>query len=179
LSSDKGKEEEEQRGKEKDDLFFQLVKERYESEFERSTALDDKAGNLIGYVTIVTGLIIGVGTFDLLNRLASPVYYIPYFSGIALLLASMIVSLFAIKTIQWTGAPELKWLNEIWINPQYEYRTMIRQIAIRMVDAIDNTNYKNNENKARLIRYSWVLLIAGLVVLVIYLGIFMVVGAPP
>jgi hypothetical protein len=50
-------------GIKKQEFLLELLKRYYNDESERRKGLDDKAGKLIGYATIVTGLIIGLGTF--------------------------------------------------------------------------------------------------------------------
>lgn len=74
----------------KEELLLDIVKRRYDAELQRTKDLDTKAGNLIGYVTIVTGLIVGLGTFSILEKLSFPQYYIPYLLGVGALLFSII-----------------------------------------------------------------------------------------
>ena len=67
-------------------------KRRYDEELARGKSLDGKASNLIGYVSIVTGLRVGLGAFSNLEKLAAPEYYIPYLLGVSALLGSIIAS---------------------------------------------------------------------------------------
>lgn len=46
-----------------------LVQKRYDHEWDRARDLDGKAGHLLGYVTIITGLILGLGAFSIVERL--------------------------------------------------------------------------------------------------------------
>ena len=78
-------------------LLLDLVRKRYDIELQSSKDLDNKAGNLIGYVTIVTSIIVGLGASSILGKLSEPVYSIPYLVGIASLLFSIILSLFCDK----------------------------------------------------------------------------------
>ena len=55
--------------------FFKLVKRLYDEGFKTKRVLDDKGSNLIGYITIVTGLLIGLGTFSIFDKLSLPQYY--------------------------------------------------------------------------------------------------------
>lgn len=67
-----------------------LVQKRYDHEWDRARDLDGKAGHLLGYVTIITGLILGLGAFSIVERL-----FIPYFAGIAsLLFSTVLISIF-------------------------------------------------------------------------------------
>ena len=64
--------------KKKDELIFEILKRRYDSAIQRRHFLDDKASNLIGYITIITGIIIiiGLGTFGILEKITNEVVYI-------------------------------------------------------------------------------------------------------
>ena len=155
----------------KEELLFDLVKRRYDSELERIRDLDDKAGNLIGYVTVVTGLLIGLGTLDILDKLARAEYFVPYFAGIILLLLSLVLSLVALKVSKWTVSPDIDTIHSILRDSAYKYRTVIRQGIMRMGEVVLEIEKKNNE-KARIIAWSWYCLIAGLVGIFLYVIIF-------
>ena len=51
-----------------EEFILELAKKRYDNALSRWASLDNKASNLIGYVTIVTGLLIGIGTLDSLKK---------------------------------------------------------------------------------------------------------------
>jgi hypothetical protein len=157
--------------KSKDELIFDLVKRRYDNESDRRKDLDEKAGNLIGYVTIVTGLLVGLGTFDILDKLSKPQYFIPYFVGIALLLTSIISSLISIRLAKWSVVPKYEDLESMMNDPQYEYRTVIRRTCLAMGRAI-KTNRINNNEKVKWTKRSWLCLILGLILVLIYVVIF-------
>lgn len=133
--------------------------------------LDGKAGNLIGYVTIVTGLIIGLGTFSILEKLSQPQYYVPYFIGIAALLASIIISLLAIRIRSWYSTPVIEDLEDYLKDNNMDYKSVVIQVALPMIYALKQ-NFTINQCKARLIYWSWMCLVIGIALLVIYAGIF-------
>jgi hypothetical protein len=91
-----------------DELVFNLIAKQYDNQVQRRRDLDSKAGSLIGYVTIVTGLLIGLGTFSILGSLSKPQFYLPYFMGIASLIASIVFSLLAVIIRKWTAVPDVR-----------------------------------------------------------------------
>lgn len=158
----------------KEEIIFELVKRRYDFELQRANNLDTKAGNLIGYITIVTGLLVGLGTFDLLNKLSRPEYFITYFSGIASLIFSMISSLIAVRVIKYNIEPKVYDLNRFLKNidsTDWKYVTIIRQSIRPFIDAIVYAKEISNK-KAAYITASWIGLVVGLVLIILYTGIF-------
>jgi hypothetical protein len=77
--------------------LFDYVQKRYDLELQGIKDLDSKAGNLIGYVGIVTSLILGLGTFGLLSNITRIDYFILYFGGVIAFSLSIISSLLATK----------------------------------------------------------------------------------
>jgi hypothetical protein len=115
----------------KEELLLDLVRKRYDLELQASRDLDSKAGNLIGYITIVTALIVGLGTFSILDKLSEPKYFIPYFVGIAALLFSIIISLFAIKTRKFYSSPAITDLSDYYNDINMNYKSVITQAQHR------------------------------------------------
>ena len=46
----------------RDDLIFDLIKRRFDSETDRLNNLDSKASSLVGFVSIVVSLVLGGGS---------------------------------------------------------------------------------------------------------------------
>jgi len=155
----------------RDEVVFDLIKRRYDSELTRINDLDAKGHNLIGYVSVIVGLLVGVGTFQILGKLSSPEYYIPYFLGIFLLLSSLIVALTAVKITSWMTVPDVKRLRDEYLKSNYLYGTVISRVMGTMTDAVVEMEDKSDV-KARRINWSWYILIAGLVSVVSYVVIF-------
>lgn len=158
--------------KEKIRLAFELISKHYQSELELRKELDGKAGNLIGYVTIVTGLLIGLGTFSIIDSLQKPEYYLPYFVGIASLIISIVFSLGAVRVRKWVIVPDVEKLwDAVMRDPVFTYNTVIKRVGVDMVDAV-KSNHEYNEQKAKWTLISWYFLVFGLILIVIFAGIF-------
>lgn len=155
--------------KERDMMIFDLIKRRYDSELQTINDLDSKAGNLIGFVSVTIGLLVGVGTLNLIDKLSKFEYFIIYILGIVILLVSIIFSMYAIKIRKWAIAPEVQYLRFKYYSQPL--RTVIRANAAVMAEAI-KTIEKQNGSKAILINYSWYLLIAGLSMVLIFVIVF-------
>lgn len=160
---------------EKEKQLFELIKRRYDLELQRARDFDSKAGNLIGYVTIITGLLLGIGTFDILDKTTKPEYYLPYFIGIGLLLLSMCSSLTVLKLKKYNIEPNIidlkNYVNNIDDNTNFDTWTIIVRSLTAMQKAIIKVT-NNNSNKAFKLKISWYLLVAGIALILIYLGIY-------
>src|SRR5688572_27343959 len=117
----------------RDELIFDLIKRRYDSELTRLAALDSKAGGLIGFVSIVIGLLVAVGTIELPGQLSRFEYSLLYFAGTGFMLLSIILSLYAIKIRKWNFAPNVFALGRKYFD--IPYRLALRKNAIAMVQA--------------------------------------------
>jgi hypothetical protein len=156
----------------KEELLVDITKGRYAAEMERTRDLDGKAGNLIGYVSIVTGLIVGLGTFSILEKLSSPQYYIPYLIGIGGLLVSIILSLLAVKiTSTWLYSPGIADLKRYYQDGQADYTALSDEVVPALIHALEQ-NFNSNNSKATKVMISWIFLVIGIGSLVIYGAIF-------
>jgi hypothetical protein len=162
-------------GNKKEELLLDLVRKRYDIELQTSRDLDSKAGNLIGYVTIVTGIIVGLGTFSILGKLSEPLYYTLYFVGIGSLLSSIIISLFAIRVRTWLSSPVISDLEEYYRDDKMKYEHVVKQVFFPLTHAVFQ-NFNINQSKAMLISISWIFLVIGIGFLVIYAGVVVGMG---
>jgi hypothetical protein len=157
----------------RDELLFDLVKRRYDSEWNRIKDLDGKATSFIGFVSVIIGLLLGSGTFNLSSALLHSLLSIPYFLGIGTLLISVIFSLRAIKIKKWNAVPNVKTLLN---NYAYEpYSKVLVTTRDTMAEATLKIEGQNN-SKATLITQSWYLLISGLATIFIFIIIFTISG---
>lgn len=159
----------------KGEIAFDLIKRRYDSELSRISDLDGKAGTQIGFISVVLSLIIGVGTFDFLDKLTEPKFFLPYFIGIGLLLFSFVFSLFAVKVREWNWAPNTsKLFEEGFSRPFHAWNIMLRT-SKAMNDAVIDMETKNN-TKAKNIARSWYFLIGGLAIIILYVIVVLFSG---
>jgi hypothetical protein len=148
----------------RDMLLFDLIKRRYDSVWDRITNLDSKANNLMGFVSVVIGLLLGPITLSLSKLLSYLLLSVLYFSGIGLLLISIGIALYALKIKRWDAVPDVQTLLDKYTSTSY-YEALIAN-RDTMADAVLKMEKQTN-SKAKFIGLSWYLLIAGLV------GIFM------
>lgn len=155
----------------RDDLIFDLIKRRYDDVLKDINALDTKSASLIGFVSVVAGLIIGGGTFDISAIAESYILYIPYFLSIGFLIASILFGLKAFRQRNYAVAPNVEVLLKRYTKQNILYSDVLRTSSTAMVEAI-NIIEKSNRKKADDINRSWVLLIIGLGIVLVFLMIF-------
>lgn len=151
----------------RDNLIFDLIKRRFDAEGERTSSLDGKAGNLVGYVSVVVGLLLGGGGLfsggaifkSSLLVSSSHGNSLIYFIGVALLLGSIGLSLTALKVRRWITVPNVQTLISDYIT--LPYSEVLQRNAVEMANAVSNAEKQNN-SKGKLIEWSWYLLISGL-----------------
>jgi hypothetical protein len=163
-------------------MIVEFIKRRYDAEIEKITNLDGKANNLIGFVAVVVGLIVGGGAFKISIIAAHIELWSPFFGGIALLLLSIFFALFLSRIRNWAEAPDFNTLFTVLTSPDqydptlYNYQNVLKANAQAMIDATTN-NVSTNKQKISHLDKSWWLLIFGLVLVGIFLGIFASSGA--
>lgn len=160
----------------RDDLIFELIKRRYDSEMDKIASLDNKSASLIGFVSVVVGLIVGGGSFKF-SIIASELYLsVPYFFSVGSLLFSIFMGLRAFRNRNWLVAPNVVELLINKTQPNVSYSQVLQETGNVMVDAIIDATDKNRA-RADNINRSWIALIAGLLSVFIFLMIFVLSGA--
>ena len=159
----------------KGEIALDLIKRRYDSETARINDLDGKAGTQIGFISVVLSLVIGAGTFQLLDKLTLPQFFFPYFIGVGLLLTSFVYSLLAVKVREWIMAPKTDIVLKEGFNPPYSAWSVMRKSAQSLHDSVEDMKMKNNE-KGRNIAKSWRFLLAGLAVIILYVMVVVLSG---
>ncbi len=154
---------------ERDKLIFDLIKGRYDSELEKIDSLDAKAGSLAGFVSILTGLIFGSGSFQLEIITSSYFLSIAYFLGSAFLLGSIICAMHAYKIRNFQIVPDVDRLLKKYVNRPY--LDVLQITGATMKEAVEDIEGKNS-NKADYINAAWYLLLFGLTVIFIYLLLY-------
>jgi len=157
----------------RDELVFDLIKRRYDSELDRIKTLDNKAGSLIGLVSVVIGLLVGVGTFTILDKLSKSGFSVLFFIGLGFLLLSIIMCLAVIKVRKFKFVPNAMNLKNNYLKSRY--RSVIRSNLGTMAKTIDEME-KTNNNKGKLIDWSWYFLVIGLALILIFVIVFTATG---
>lgn len=155
----------------RDDLIFQLISQRLNGEGARSNGLDNKAGNLIGFTSVVIGLLLGSITLKFTILVENPILSFPYFLGIGVLLLSICFSLMVIKVRSWTVVPNVKYLLKNYTTVPYS--EVLRRNAGTMADAVEKAE-SHNANKARYIEFSWYSLLSGLILVFVFMILYVV-----
>lgn len=161
----------------KEETVLELVQRRYDEELERAAAIDGKAANLIGYVSVITGLIIGLGTLDLLDKTLTIGQSLAYYLGLAFLVGSSISALLATSVRTWKFSPEVDWALKWITRPDlssdkgFDRRTVLIGAATSIGNSAKE-NFKQNQKKAFWLKVAWMLLVVGIVILIVFLAIY-------
>jgi len=159
----------------RDQLLFDVTSKRLSDEQSRTKELDNKASNIVSFVSIIVTFLSGLGIIKFsgisqLDDYAKTAYFI----GIMFFLASIIISLFAYRIIAWSAVPNTE--NMILNYKDKPFKLTQIQLTKAMSDATVDTVMKNN-NKASWVSTSWYLLVIGLAVMLLFVGyVFAVSG---
>jgi hypothetical protein len=159
--------------KDRDQLIFDLIKRRYDSELEINNSFDTKASSLVGFVSILIGLLFVSGTFELSVITSNPILSTSYFLGTSLLVGSIIFSLLAFRIRRFIIVPDVnQLLNDYSDRP---YLEVLKRTGATMQVAVEDIE-KKNADKAKWIRISWYSLMVGIVILFVFLGLYATIG---
>lgn len=152
-------------------FIYDVFKGRHDAEIDRRKELDEKADRIIQCVSIVTGITIGLGIISSDKTLALPQLHMSYFSGIALLIMSIVASLVASRVMAWREAPDIGLMMKWRTIKEMTEEKMKKKAILDLNNAIIK-NSKNNGYKAFSILFSWGFMLAGLITLGIFLYLF-------
>ena len=157
---------------ERDKLLFDLIKGRLEQEWTRVNDLDTKASNLVGFVSIASGLLLGIGTFARISQFGVSLALI-FLSGAGLLISSIFFGMMAMRIRKWQLVPD----SSALIRGYKDQTTTIvlRRTGGEMAKVTKEIANQNNK-KARLIEYSWYSLITGLVTVFVFVSAITLFG---
>jgi hypothetical protein len=163
----------------KTNLFYEIVKEYYNGEIERRKEIDGKASSLINYVSIVTAITISLGTYSLHDVFTHIQLAITYFAGITSLLGSVVMALVASRVMKWKNSPSLESMLDIYRNSNSKDDEMMKKVATSELQSATKLNHKNNQSKAKYLKASGWLMIAGLSILAFFLFLLYSVPISP
>lgn len=160
----------------RDELIFDLIKKRYENELDRIRNLDNKASNIVGFVSVGVSLLLGGGSIIsgggilkssifMSNHLLGGIY----FTGVGFLLLSIGSSLTSMRIRKWSIVPNVQTLISDYI--QRPYIEVLQRNAGEMAKVVMEIEVQNNK-KAKLIEFSWSLLMIGLCIVFVTAIVF-------
>ncbi len=161
------------RKEKRDELILDLIKRRYDSEIDRLNSIDSKGGNLIGFVSVIVGILVGIAGLEFIQETSTPLTSIPYFMGLAMLISSISCAMYAVKIRNYLAVPDVSRLMDRYV--EAEYRIVIRKVAGTMRDSVKLSEVINN-TKARWIDRSWYFLIGGLFFIIVFMFLSAISG---
>ncbi len=152
----------------RDELVFTLIKDRFDKELNRTNNLDNKASNLISFISISTSILLGTGAFSISSLAQNSINVINYVTvgyiiGTASLILSIFFGLLAFKVRRWSIVPNVKHLIEEYTKKDKPYDEVLKINAGEMAKSIEEMELQNND-KANHIHYSWLSFIIGLAI---------------
>ena len=154
-------------------FIYEQIKERNEFEHQRSLNLDNKAGNLIGWIGLIISILSASNgiLFDqddeVLKITTNEVYLLIII--LVFLICSLFFSLVAFRIREYIVVPEpARSLIEYYKDKSH--RTTLKEFTATMSTAIEN-NKKQNDKKADLITIAWILFLTGMSVVSIFVTI--------
>lgn len=158
----------------RDDLIFELIKKRYDDEWERARAIDSKAGSFIGFVSIAVSFLLGtssLGFFDSENL--SPELVGFFIAGIGIMIFSIAKALIAWKVHEWNEVPNTATLISNYHSESYE--KIITDIGGTMNNELSTMTPKIN-SKAKHLKGAWCLLIIGLGFVFVFISASLIIN---
>jgi hypothetical protein len=127
--------------------------------------LDSKAGNLIGFISVVVGLLLGAGALKIEAMTSDYFPSVIFFVGIGILLASIGLALASFRVRTWIAVPNVTTLINNYTTVPYD--EVLKRNGGEMAKAVVDSVIQN-DNKANLLRVSWYFLISGLCTMFIF-----------
>lgn len=136
--------------KERDKLIYEIIVERHKQELQRTSDLDSKANNTIGFSGLLATLIATVVSY-----LPKGSYTLLFSAPLSLLIVSAILGLLAYRVKTYEAIEPRKFIEE------YKDKTLKNTLREYVGTIADSTlkNHKVHEDKAKLIKYASALLV--------------------
>lgn len=118
--------------KKRDLLIFDLIQRRFDRGWQRIRDLDNKAANMIGFVSIALSILLGTGTLTIINNINTVdiniVDLMVFFISAGLLISSIISNMIRFKIRKFTEVPDTAHLIKEYTDEPY--KTVIKTNAI-------------------------------------------------
>jgi len=146
------------------DIVLDEARRRLDFQFEQLDGLSTKSGILLGvagviFTLLVTNFLDKSNTID--NLILAKIALVPIF-------ASLVMSFVPIYIIKWNRPPNLDRLRDYYIVKDPEHSKL--NVIDECLKAVEK-NQKLLDKLFRLIKYSYILLLIGLVLLAVWIGI--------
>jgi len=156
----------------RDQLIYELINDRFRLEWQRTNDLDGKASSIIGFVGIIITLQAGLGSFLLKEIPKTFEFYILFsalfLSGIIFLICSILCGLKACYIRKWRVVPDPEYLIEKFAKEDRSRIDILRIVSQEISDTVKK-NETTNDDKARFIRYGFMFLVLGIVVVIMFM----------
>lgn len=140
-------------------LIYNIVYERYQSEWQRTNQIENKATNIVGFVGIIFGLLSNTGVYLLQQRASAGSLYIYslwfFVFSLIFFIITMFLSLSALYVTKWRRIPETKYLIENYAEKGVEIEETLKDLYLEYSDGVGK-NVKKNDVKAKCLRYSFI-----------------------
>lgn len=158
------------------ELCFEIIKDAYYFTFKNRDNLDEKASKIIVFSGIIVSLYSGLGGIILRSISKTEAIYLNkyyfLFSMLALglfaLIISILLALRAYKPESWQVVPSTELFLEKYAKQNKTKDEILGPLTSTMVDTIKN-NQEKIKNKVKYINYSFIALIFGIVISVIFI----------
>ncbi len=164
------------------ELIFNLINDRFKSEWNLIDELDTKATSLIGFVGVILsfeGIFAGffLENISITDNFFKPLYGI-FVISVVVLISAMACGLIAFRVQRWPYAPDsVSLLQDYGSNGLFYPNTSKLDILKDMSDVVSSTikivKDKNNK-KAKFIEIGLILLIIGIAFLMVFIALLII-----
>jgi hypothetical protein len=140
-------------------LIYDIIYERYQSEWQRTNQIESKATNIVGFVGIIFGLLSSTGIYLLEKRAINGVLYLDslwfYLFSLIFFIITIFLSISALYLKKWARTPETKYLLENYVEKGVEIETTLENLYWEFSKGVFENSAKNDV-KATYLRYSFI-----------------------
>lgn len=146
-------------------LIYEIMVNRYKSEFERTYQIERKATNIVGFVGIIFSLVSIAGIFLLEQTFLGNVFIdsiLYYLLSLIALILSIIFGLMVLYVKMRAIVPNPNIFKEYFIDKNIGTSDILRKISNDLVVAVNN-NKKANDRNINLLIFSYITFIVGII----------------
>lgn len=156
------------------ELIYNIINNRFNLEWQRSDILDGKASSIIGFVGVIVSLETWIASIILEKMTKFGLHYaytmIVFGIILVLLINSLLYSLRAYRIQFWRIAPETNHLINEYAKTGRSRQDILRTLSVELSESISH-NKRINDKKIGFINKSYIFLIVGIAVNIIFIAI--------